>query len=207
MSNHFDYLKHAATKFGRFYLVRDFESFVDTITEDQLGELRAVHSLIEAKQDSAPISRWIDDSFARRGKIPKRDSDFSAQVGQMFRLFDYLGRRGIQPFSSGTVAYLETPRTPNWKNLPLEMHYLIQAAEKYGVYSSEMEILDFLERAGPENLETLARVAEIIRLNNHWIAIDQWIIDHPMDTHEESAMVYWLQAVLAYAGLDSEGGN
>jgi hypothetical protein len=198
----FEYLRDVARKYGGFYGVQEFESFVDHVSHEELRELCAAYETIDSRDDSFRISRWIDDCFERRGQIPKREFDFSSDVGQLLLLFDYFSRRGIQPFSSQKVEYVEVMKKPNWENLPRELHYLIDVAEVYGVHSSESEVLVFLDHAHPSDRETLARTAERIRLSRHSTLIDEWLKKHPFQKHQEAWMIYWLVVIMADAGLN-----
>jgi hypothetical protein len=200
----FEYLRDVARKYGGFYGVQEFESFIDHVSDEQLKELRAAYETIDSRDDSFRISRWIDDCFERRGQITKTEFNFSSDVGQLLLLFDYLSRRGIQPFSSEKVEYVEIIKKPNWENLPHELHYLIDVAEAYGVYSSESDVRVFLDHAHPSDRETLARTAERIRLSRHSTLIDEWVKKHPFEKHQEAWMIYWLVVVMAHAGLDLE---
>ena len=198
----FEYLREPARKYGGMYGVTELEAFVDKVSAAQLEELQSTYAMIANRDDSFRISRWMDDSFERRHQIPKRESDFASQVGQMFVLFGYFARRGIQPFSSGKVEYLEVVIKPNWANLPKELDYLIDVAETYGVYQSETDIILFLEQAHPNDLEVLATTAERIRLNAHSKMIDEWLKRSDLQT--EWSMIFYLMLMFLHAGLNVE---
>ncbi len=199
----FEYLWEAAGKYGNFYAVDEFESFVDNVTEGQLKELRTAYEAIGSRDDSFRISRWMDDCFERRWTMPKRGSDFSMRVHQMFVLFKYFLERGIAPFDSEKVQYIPIYKKPNWQNLPAELEYMIEPAEAYGHYQFESAILDFLDHAHANDMEVLARTAERIRLNGHSTAIDLWL-KRPDLGMTEWALVYWLMMMIFHAGLDFE---
>ncbi len=56
----FEYLWEAARKYGGLGLVHEFEAFISQITERQLTELAGVYCEIARREDSEPISRWMD---------------------------------------------------------------------------------------------------------------------------------------------------
>ncbi len=197
----FDYLRDVADKYGRFYAVKEFESFVDSVTDEQIRELSAAYHLINFRGDAPAISRWIDHCFEFRNNVPKLEFDFSSKVGQLLLLFQYLGDRGIQPFASRAVQYVEQTKAPDWSNLPGDLHYLIELAEEYGVYSNEEDVITFLNRAHPNDLEKLAIAAERMRLNGHIELVNQWLKRFPLDKHPEAWLIHCLLTVMDHAGF------
>ena len=200
----FEYLRIVAGKYGNFYGVPEFESFVANMTAEQLQELRTAYEAIRSRDDSFRISRWTDECFERQKEIPKLERDFARQVGQLLVLFRYLARAGTAPFSSEEVGHIEILKKPNWQNLPEELQYLIDVAEVYGIHQSESDIWEFLDNAPPNDMEVLASTAERVRLTNHSEIFYEWMKKFPLHKHPESAMIYWLFALLAHAGLEFE---
>jgi hypothetical protein len=119
-------------------------------------------------------------------------------------LFGYLARKGIQPFSNENVKYEEIAKKPNWKNLPSEFHYLIDAAEAFAAQSTEADAIDFLENVHPKDSEALARVAETVRLNGHAKKINEWFKKFPLHMHPEASLVFSLLMLMDHAGLKFE---
>src|SRR5262245_55257450 len=123
----FEYLREPARKYGRFYFVDDFASFIDGMTQDSLLEIRNVYDQIDAHGDAYRIAAWIDDNAQQRKR--DREGEFSQSVGQLIVLFDHLAKRGIQPFSTGRVEFVRAARKPDWKNLPSALNYLVDPSE------------------------------------------------------------------------------
>jgi len=98
-SNHeFEYLRGVAEKYGKMYAVDEFNAAAGNISADELQELRDVYEIICSGENRTKIELWVGGSFQRRYKIPKKELDFARRIGQLFVFFDYLVRRGIQPF-------------------------------------------------------------------------------------------------------------
>lgn len=200
----FAYLRDVATKYGNLYFVKDFDAFIEHVNDDQLVELRSAYDMIARNKDDVHISQWIENSFRSRAEVAEGEFWFSRQVAQLFRLFEYLGRKGIKPFSSYEIGLCEQYKTPNWDNLPMALHYLIDTAETYGIYDTESDILTFLECAHEKDLEVLVKTAERIRLNNHSSTIDKWLRRSALMDRPEAWMIQWLLALMDHAGLTWE---
>jgi len=202
-AHEFDYLRGLAEKYGHMYAVDEFNAAADNITAEQLKELRGVYAIICTGDNRARIGRWADDSFERRHKIPKREFDFAMQVSQAFLVFEYLARRGIQPFCDKEIEYAPATRKPNWETLPKELSYLIEPAEAYGIFD-DVEVLKFLDNAHPKDMEMLATTAERMRLNGHLKILNKWVDQFPSDNRQEVWMVDRLVGVMSLAGLSFE---
>jgi hypothetical protein len=200
-SSDFEYLREAATKYGKFWLADEFQAFLQSATETEVRDLREIYESIRSRGDAERLSRWIDRCGRPRVDVSYDEREFCRRVGRLLVLFDFLGENLLVPFSSGDVQYVEPVRTPDWSNLPSELEYLREPADSFGRYSSEGEVGDFLARATPEDLELLARTAEQVRVNRHHELITQWFERNPFDTHYEAWLVYWLFGVMDHAGL------
>lgn len=122
-------------------------------------------------------------------------------MGSLLNLFSHLGRNNVWPFANQKVRYIEEPRKPNWENLPPEFRYLKEPAERYGIYGSESDMLEFLENAAEDDMEVLSGTAEKIRLGGHMESIIDWINRYQMDKHQEAWLVYCLLGVMDHGGL------
>jgi hypothetical protein len=86
-------------------------------------------------------------------------------------------------------------------NLPAGLEYLVEPALKYGVYQTDDERLDFLQRATTEDVDELARVAERYRLSEYHDVVGDFFDKYPITAYPESANLYFLFAIMDDAGL------
>jgi hypothetical protein len=200
-ANDYDYLSDVASKYGEMYFVDELNDFVENLNREQLSELEIAYKIIRSKEDGFAISEWLQEVSQDERKRPRQEVIFARRVGRLFVLFARLADAGILPFSTREVRYFESVPKPDWSSLPEELGYLIEPAEIYGVHSSEQEIIDFLDAASEGDMQTLARVAEQIRLENDGPKIAEWIDQFPMDKHRESWLVYCLFGILDHAGF------
>jgi hypothetical protein len=201
----FGYLREAVKKYGQLYFVSQFEEFIDGASHRQLAELASSYLEIARREDSAPLNDWIKRCQSDVRKTTSKEKRFANAAGQLLILFDKLANRNISPFNSRQVVYVpEVPR-PDWSHVPERLQYLVPLAQKYGRFVSEASMLDFLQRAEPEEMEELARAAEQIRLAADYPIINRWLDQYPMYKHDEAHMVYCLLGVLDHADLDFGG--
>jgi hypothetical protein len=89
-------------------------------------------------------------------------------------------------------------------DLPDDLSYLAEPALEYGRFQFDEHIFDFLESATPKQMEELASVAERVRINDHYPAVNRFLDKHPITEHEQTACLYFLFLVLDYAELSFE---
>jgi hypothetical protein len=163
----FSYLREVAKKYGSLYIVDEINNFFNNINTQQLNELATAYELIDSRGDACKISHWIHYCFKHKHEVGYHESSFSSGVAVVLRLFGDLGEKNIPPFSSCRVGLIEEPpKKPNWDNLPAELEYLREPAERYGAYGTSQELWTFLDNATEEEMELLARTAEQIRLTH-----------------------------------------
>lgn len=197
----FDYIRKVASKYGKLYVAEEFKAFLDNLNDEQLDELKSVYEMLESKDDSLRISRWISRCFDPKSGAKKHEIAFARQVGQILLLFEHLGEKGMSPFSSYEVGFIRDFKKPNWHNLPDELKYLIDVAEVYGIHHTEEDILTFLDNAHSRDLKLLKQTAQRIRLGDHMQMIQKWLMRFPLDEHEEASLVYFLLLLMDHAGL------
>ncbi len=197
----FEYLRFAAEQYGLFYFTHEFDDFVAHATEVQVQDLAKAYNEIDKRVDAVRISEWVLKSSLPSSGVSYLEMDFARKVGQMFVLFDHFREQQIAPFSSEKVKFIEVRKAPNWNNVPQELSYLVEVAIIYGVYLTEIEMLDFLDHARDEDLAKLSRAAERMRLNNHMDVLLEWLNRFPIDGHTESQMIYSVVGVMDHAGL------
>ncbi len=88
--------------------------------------------------------------------------------------------------------------------LPGELSYLVEPALEYGRFQFDEHIFNFLDTATPEQMEELASVAERVRLNDHYPAVNRFLDQYPITDHEQASCLYFLFGVLDYADLSFE---
>ena len=88
------------------------------------------------------------------------------------------------------------------KDLPAELAYLVAPAMKYGVHQFDDDIDRFLKTAAEEEMSELARVAEKVRLNDHFDKVNDWLDRHEIDEHAEASYLYFLFGVMDAADLE-----
>src|SRR6266478_6138218 len=199
----FGYLHAVAEKYGNFYLLEDFQRFANEASQEQVKELALAYQEISRREDSYRISCWIDDCALGQNKKSYKEYWFSSKVGQLICLFDHLADKGIAPFNSREVKYLNQVKKPEWNKLPERLHYLIPAAARFGKISSELEAIGFLEsKATSKDFELLSKTAAQIKQREDFPILDQWLRKQSFSEHAEAWLVYCLLMVLDHANLD-----
>jgi hypothetical protein len=87
-------------------------------------------------------------------------------------------------------------------NLPADLAYLAEPAMRYGCYQFDDDIFAFLDRATDNEMSELALIAERVRINNQNSFINRFFDQFDIADYEESACLYFLFAVMDYAGLE-----
>lgn len=93
------------------------------------------------------------------------------------------------------------------KNLPPELEYLIEPALKYGIHYDDDDRFEFLQRATPDEMAELTRIAERYRKNEHADPVGDFFDDFPITDYPESAKLYWLFGIMGDAGLPLDPEN
>ena len=92
-------------------------------------------------------------------------------------------------------------RSGSFANLPHELDYLVEPAMKYGVHQFEGDVFSFVQNATESDMEELARVAELVRLNHHEDLIGRFLDEYPITDFAESANLYFLFGVIDAADV------
>lgn len=88
--------------------------------------------------------------------------------------------------------------------LPDELSYLVESALEYGRFQLDEHIFNFLDSATPKQMQELASIAERVRLNDHYPAVNRFLDQYPITDHEQAACLYFLFGVLDHADLSFE---
>jgi len=94
-----------------------------------------------------------------------------------------------------------------YAKLPVELKYLIAPAEKFGNYSSEIQIGEFLEQAVESDLAELSAIAERYRLNKHARILETFLDEFRITEHDQSFRLYNLLGIIDAAGFDFSEPN
>lgn len=193
----FPYLIPVAAKYGKNDVqVRHLqEKIIDALEAHELSELAAVYRELERREDSYPLSRWIDEKCDDAIHGDRR------KAMMLVFLFEGLARRGIEPFARRTAGYIEKHVVLNWAKLPPELAYLAEPAEKYGKHQFHEQIVAFLERMTEEEYEELRLVNS--RTINDSDKIDAFLDRYRLSEHKEAALVYFLIGLLDGIRFDS----
>jgi len=72
---------------------------------------------------------------------------------------------------------------------------------RYGVHQFDEQMDTFLHSVPAAVIEELARLADKVRLNNHYPRVNEWLEAHKITEHEEAARLYFLFGLMDAAGL------
>jgi hypothetical protein len=92
----------------------------------------------------------------------------------------------------------------DWRKLPVALHYVIEAAEKYGDWRGDPEFYDPADAMTEAELSTLSDLADHMRVQGDAARLTKWTLDFPIDKHPESSLVYHLGLLLDYLDLPYE---
>jgi len=195
------YLRRPAVKFGFIFVTQDYDEVIRRLSPDALRELAEVSERIRRNGHQRPISQWITECYG-----PEDPVGYDGAVTNMLFLLDELGERGMSPFDRGMPFFVEIEDTEplDWTKLPEELSYLIEPAEKYGVYQSSAQKAEFFENMTPEEEEELVRAYERIAVAGHMQMINEWLDRYPITDHREAALVWGLLSVMDAMGLGNE---
>ena len=195
------YLRRPAVKFGFHFLVEDYDEVIRRLSPNALRELAEVSERIRRNGHQRAISQWIAECYD-----PEDPVGYDGAVTSMLFLLDELGERGMSPFHRGMPFFVEIEDTEplDWTKLPEELSYLIEPAEKYGVYQCSAEMGEFFENMTPEEEEELVRAYERIAVADHKQMIHEWLDGYPNTEHREASLVFWLLGVMDAMRLGNE---
>ena len=92
-----------------------------------------------------------------------------------------------------------------FSQLPDELQYLAEPADKYGRFQFDADIVKFLESASESDIETLTRIAERYEWNQHDVKFQAFLDRYPITDHKQSAQLYFLFLVIDAAGIFVDG--
>jgi hypothetical protein len=72
---------------------------------------------------------------------------------------------------------------------------------RYGIHQFDEQMDRFLRSASEVEMDQLARLAERVRLNNHYPRVNEWLDDHKITQYQEAANLYFLFGLMGAADL------
>ena len=194
----FIYLRPAGEKFGMGMTVQGKERIIDSLVPNDLVLLRATYEELVRRQDAVAVSCWIQEFERDRLKNPR---PWKMEAGQMlfqlFHFFDLLGERNIAPFNSRSVTYCPPQELPDWSDLPPDLSYIIEPAERYGVADDL-----FVDTLTAEQVEEIALLAERLKCKRQGSLLQEWLDVHDPLKQSAAMHVYWLTARFNELDLD-----
>ena len=85
--------------------------------------------------------------------------------------------------------------------LPPEIEYLVGPAFRYGRHQFESSMFKFLDSATKSEIADLKRLASIVRKNQHYDVVNDFLDKYSMSDHTECECLYSLFGVMDHAGL------
>ena len=198
----FDYLKKVAAAYGLLYFANEFEEFAARASKAELSELAEAYHAVFTRDDSERLSRWIDKHRSKKPGVTRKQVDLAGKFLRVLALFAYLGELNIPPFTSRLVKYVEIVRTPDWSHFPPELSYYLDYIREFGVPNSELQAIEYLEKATPEALSALERTASRMRINGNQRILDRWLDVYMTVEHPEGWIAYCLLMVMDAAGFN-----
>ena len=96
---------------------------------------------------------------------------------------------------------MSTPNIGILSKLPPELAYLAEPAMRYGVHQFDKRMDRFLRSASRAEMDELARLAEKVRLNNHYPRVLAWLKQPEVSGQEEAENLYFMFGVMDAADL------
>lgn len=190
----FQYFVEVARRYGidGLLIPSELERFANGLDPVQICDLAKVYESVRRRGDQFEISRWIDSCSPG-----DRREGLAARAFRLFVLFDELARRQMSPSASGEVQYIPEPRRKlEWSKLPREFHYLVSAAEQYGVYESDDSRLKLSESITDAAVQRLRTLASRVRGRGDYKKLGAWWRTFPITKHREASLLYFLFGVM-----------
>src|SRR5437764_2210111 len=121
--SHLAYVADVAKKFAIHHAWVDrYNAMIDGLREEELAEIAAVYNRIADSNHAGELAAWVSIFWTAKGKPP----ELSQQVFELFGIFELLADRGIEPFRSWRVEFIQPLAALDWTKLPNELSYLIE---------------------------------------------------------------------------------
>ena len=85
--------------------------------------------------------------------------------------------------------------------MPPELSYLATPAMRFGVHQFDNQVDAFLSSASDAEMGELAAVAERVRLNGHYPAVNAWLDQYEITKYPEAANLYFMFGLMDAAEL------
>src|SRR4051812_16790275 len=142
LPEHLGYVAPLARKYAVHQpWVDRYNAMIDRLTKDQLNEIAGLYERIADSNHAKELASWVSGFWISEAQPPR----LVQQVFELFGIFELLADRGVAPFSSWKVEFIQPLPRLDWRKLPNELSYLIEPAEKYGIYNTKKQ------RPGPQH--------------------------------------------------------
>ncbi|HWE93609.1 MAG TPA: hypothetical protein VG269_06500 [Tepidisphaeraceae bacterium] len=204
-----DYIRDVALKYGNYKgYAGDQEKTLKGLSPRQLQEIRDVYQTMDERGDASKLSEWIFHHGSAVGRnweawrekkergepVPPKPM-YQSPASALFGVFEYLGFKGVAPFTSGRVEY--SPPL-DWSKLPPRLTDLAGPVLKWRRYQSYDELDDLAKKITPKDLEELRHLARRIRAAGDEEAAVEWSAGMGIhsEEHPEAGIIYFFMRLL-----------
>ena len=149
-------------------------SFTERVTKEQLDCLVSVHGEILRKDDASDIHEWCRS--VQNGTEVERGAVWG--IEGILGVMELLAEQDVSPFCDAplepeaAVPMVEDPTL----RLPEDLEYLVGPALHFGEqYCDELRMLRFSQEASGSECDTLAALAEQVRISGDWPRVLRWL--------------------------------
>jgi hypothetical protein len=172
---------------------------IDRLTETERAELVACYERIRLSGHARELAAWVSAFWTS----PAQPPDLAQRIFDLFGIFELLGKRDAPPFNTWSVQFIEPLPPLDWSKLPTKLHYLIKAAEKFGVYNSNDAAARAAARLTSRERAQLQRLSERLRRPEDLQLMEEWQRRHSDLDHKEAECVAYLLQIMEVAGIPS----
>lgn len=149
-------------------------SFTERMTKEQLECLVSAYEEMVRNNDALAIYEWC--RAAQHGSEEEKGACW--YIGGILGVMVRLGEQDVSPFCDAPLELEDaTPmdEDPSLK-LPEDLEYLVGPALHFGErYCDELRMLRFVKEASRSECDTLAALAERVRIKGDWPRILAWL--------------------------------
>lgn len=148
--------------------VQAYNDYLQRLEHADMSAISAMFNAIADPQNATEIAEWIAAADLEQSQATRYRN-----IWYFLLLVEILEERGIAPFSSGALSRFGPSETLNWFELPLEFHYLVEPASKYGniQFGDQIDVFNALKSV--VEARQLLAIAE--RANGDMSEIVDWM--------------------------------
>ncbi|TWT39913.1 hypothetical protein KOR42_50590 [Thalassoglobus neptunius] len=166
--------------------------FSETLGTDDLDQLIPVYHELCREDNNTQILEWCER--AKNGSDQQKQAAFHLQG--FLLVFQQLGQRGIQPFSTKVIEFAFLDDSLELTSLPTDLSYFREELTKYQELNSDDQIGEWLSYCSADELDCLEELA--IQMKQDQEKIVDWMSRCDDSTKDR---VKWLHHLLEEAGL------